>query len=243
MSRVKMSPTLIQQICNNVERVVAKNAPSLPAWPTNIPTEAVEAAYSIVLPQSVEDEINKLVPSGSFPIIRDMAISIAKPEATVENARYHNMLTLYAPHAPFRKARILMGGRRVICSEPGFEFLLWDRSSLYAQVKGDGSDIQDPHLKAYVQNVVNTYTSHMEHSKECSAAVEKMSTFLRQYTTLNNAVKDFGPALFEYVPPHIKDLYNKEPVPRKQRAKREKVEVDVSDLIVKAFENKVELNA
>jgi hypothetical protein len=235
-----MSPNLIQQICHNVERVVAKNTPNLPAWPTNMPSEAVAAAYNILLPQSSEDEINKLVPHGSLPFIRDFSYCVVKPNAKVEDARYNTMNTLYAA---LPKHRIQMSGRRVIMSEPGFEFILWDRGAFWVQPKGDGSDIQDPHLKAYVQTTVDTYNAHEAYSKECSAAVEKMSTFLRQYSTLNNAVKDFGPALFEYVPAHIKDLYNKEPVPRKQRVKREKVEIDVSDLIVKAFENKVELNA
>lgn len=240
MAIVKLSPTLKSQILNNVDKIKSETFGPLPEYPNGVPFEVANEAYNILLPEEFEKKALELIPPWGVKLTNTFYLGITHPKTEEHRARYD---VVGLTRVRMAHNRMQMFGRTTIRSTPGLSYATWDGECLILCPSDDGTEVDAPNLRSFIAKAKEVSAKHKQYREEMAEARSTMSKFLDQHTTLQKAVKAFGPALMTYVPKHAIDMYNKPAGPRKKKDKPAVEAVDVTSLIVAATESRLQLNA
>lgn len=232
--RVPMSANLIYQIRTNVSRMYEKERASLElALP--VPVGVSDALYNMVCPLENEQRIREAAPGNAFETSVGVSINVTR------NTTDNSLSRVFSPRADGRMAtqRIIFPRPITVYSAQGIAKLTYNRGTFTIIPASDGTKIADPAVRDLVEAMATRFDKHKNITDEARKAEEDISKYLGQHKTLQSAVKDF-PALMEYVPDRVKEVYN-------QASKKEtdaapaKEKVDIGYLAVKATLNKLDM--
>jgi hypothetical protein len=234
-----MSPSLIFDIGTSVETVIAKNYGVMPDMPEQASTKAAQAAYDLLLPQAHEDQMKALCPSWVFPTVGHFTIAIAPFGTNEYDAQYTNRL-----QAPLPTPRLKLPGHTILRNVQGAVQVGWRNDTMSIILADDGSKIADPDLREHVEAVMAVTNANKALREEQQKGRADMTTFLQKHKTLQKAVAEFGPALMQYVPKHVQNIYNR---PVEKGAKRKapetnpNVEVNIDYLVANAVNHQLQM--
>ena len=245
MSIVMLNRYVTGEIVYNAREVVRRSLPSPKPVPAIAPIGVGDEAYSLLLPEDYEKQICDLMPDWALQYMDCMHIGVVPPGTDLYNpSRFRSVL--YTPTyvvAEFKKPHISLPSGTTIRNVQGIDEARWGGGALVIKPTTDGKDIKQPALRDFVCELLSTEQQAIDNVAAVNKAADDMTKFLSQYRTLQQAVKAFGPALLEFVPLHIREAYDRVPVKRAKKEKKEKVEVDVDYLVAKAVANRLQLNA
>lgn len=236
MAKVPLGPSQINQIVRNVERVYEKDYEDVPPWPD--PTAAVgDALQKLLIPPGAEAELKKILPNWVPNVRANNYLSIILPEEFQALGTHSTYVSASTPSIvlPGSNKALNVPGISSVASEGHYIAISIDKVESIA-------NIEDPDLRQYIEGVVNTAKAYCAAIKNTDEARSNMEEFLNQYSTLQQAVKAFGPALLQFVPSAMKETYNKPTEKRVRKPNPEKITVNVDSLIAKAATEALNLN-
>lgn len=237
MTKITLDNYTIRQIAGHTGLIVSRNMGPMPAYPDTAPPGVGEEAFSIVISPDKEQQMRDLLPHWSLREEPVMYVGVWRPkDNSPQNATRHI--------AQLQKPRLFIPGNGLITDVPGIERAFWDGHCLAIAMEGDGSGIKLPKLRDFLIEVSAIDKAHNERQAVIYKAADDITKYLGQFKTLNQAVKQFGPSLVEFLPPHIKQAYEREPPKRVRRStpKAAPVDVDINYLIAEAAAHRLQLN-
>lgn len=236
MAKIVLGESQKQQILRNVERAYYADYEKLDTFPNEVPTVATDELMELVLPDTTQQKIISALGPGWELAKRDtVRIDAYFPKASSTLGSYR------ASYGYVSKPVLLIHGTVSLTNVPGVEHITYANGSI-SFLASDSSLIQQPNLKAYVDKIEKLYADYERVNSEAEKARKDMSDFLDQYSTLQQAVKAFGPALLQFVPSNMKELYNKPTEKRVRKPNPEKSTIDVSSLVARATTQALQLN-
>lgn len=226
MALVRITATLVNSMCNLVRTMYDKEKEALPRFPTTLETELAEYLLDRILPLEIDVEVQARLPTWAYKTISSYDVRIEGRMFKAKSA--HN--------------RYYSGNFTTIHGVPGVGKF---------RVAGDDIFLEGtlslPHmhplLRKHIEAVRAVADAHLAFTEKVKEAEDKMRTFLCQHTTLQSAMKAFGPALWEFVPSNYREQYERIPERKARSTKTEKnpQEIDMSDLIGKIAAKKLAL--
>lgn len=222
MAIVRITEDLVRSIVANVKQLYAADAASIPVIPKRLTTSLADALYEYVLPPVIEEELLRVTPKWMQRLSSTFELHIGRhrfDSYTMTERVYwgHREYKIYnVPGVPILEVR-------------GQEFKLTEGSGCKFDL-----DAMHPELRAVFEVIDANAAAAQKYVAELGAAEERIKTFLRQHTTLQSALKAFGPALWDLVPDKYKQQYAKPVIRATGTAKAHQSpppEVDVTDVI------------
>lgn len=221
MATVRLTDSLIEKIVTNSSKVYEESEGPVPVLPEEITSTLADRVYDYVLPVSSQNAyMNDLPPwmqihTSDYAIVingKQMRAPLSKPKPSLErfNTKIYNI-----PSVPVIS---LSYGRVVITLD----------EDAYPHI--------DSELAAVASSIDGVRKELMRRAKEQGDIADRMRKFLKGHSTLQSAVKEFGPALFKFVDSDVIEQYKRVRTPSaktdtKPEAKEQADPVDVSDII------------
>lgn len=228
--RVKLSPYTIDRICMEAACVAENNFGQVEMLPRYTSREVADAIYALVMPPEKEAAVTALLPEGYRAIAYDGAVTITSEDVTEDTISRVSMSTSIEYSTP----RLKLYGAGHIRDLPGIEHLYWKHHNVVIKPKDGGKDIQNAHLREFVQSCAVIRSRLDERKARATQTANDIRAVLSKYNSLNKAIKVEGPWLTEFLPLDILNLYNEQPTPRKKPTPSATVEVDTTNLIAQA---------
>jgi len=222
MAIVRITNDVVRAIVANVKTLYASDFAAIPAVPKRLSTTLADALYEYVLPPVIEEQLDAIMPPW-------MRLSLAQYELQIGRHRFECITRTHRFYWGHREYKIYN-----VPGVPVFEI----NGSSFKLSEGNGVNFDRSQMHPELRDVFETIDANLEASQkyvsELTEAEDKMKAFLLQHTTLQSALKAFGPALWDLVPTATKVQFEKPVVRNTGGAKGAKPEVegvDVTDVI------------
>lgn len=226
---IKLAPQTINRIAAEASRVARGNVPDPGHNAWHIEPVAAQALYDLMIDKRTVAAVQDAVPSWAFGRRFDVSVGVALPDTSEDD-----MKRIRPTAAGIVENCLFRHGVGFVYDKPGVKRIYYQHGAMIVQLDGDGSAIECPELREYLQTQTAVNIARSEKEKVGTEALEKMTAVLRKYNTLQRAIKAEGPWLLEYLPYDLLELY-RQPVPKKKKpAPVDDKPVDVDFLIAHA---------
>lgn len=239
MARVAITPYLIDRITMQTADVVRKTKGPINTYPDTAPAGLGDELFSMILPADTEKAMRDAAPDWMLPLADGLSVALygmSSIRRITLNTKCGSVVW-----APYNSDHISINERSTIRNIPGVEELRINRNTVTIVPATDGSTIQQPLVKQFVDEVSAIYNKQQTIEEEINKAIVDMRTFLSQHKTLNKAAENFGPAIWEFVPKDIKEAHDRLP-PKVANVPDSVAQVDVDYLVAAATAHRLQLN-
>lgn len=226
---IKLAPQTINRIAAEASRVARGNVPDPGHNAWHIEPVAAQALYDLMIDKRAVSAIKDAVPSWAFSRRFDVSVGVALSDASEDD-----MKRVRPTASGIVQDCLFRHGIGFVSDKPGIKRIYYQHGTMIAQLDGDGSAIENPDLRTFLQTQHEVNVARAEKEKVGTEAQEKMLALLRRYNTLQRAIKAEGPWLLEYLPYDLLELYRQPAPKRKKPTPVDDKPVDVDFLIAHA---------
>lgn len=236
MATVKITDAVITAITGRVRELYDNDRAKIDMTIPEVPTAFGDYLYQHFMGREAQKKLKEALPSWyNIRPLKGCSIRIRKEGTT----QWRN-----CPVIPvtFREEQLKFDQDIAMEELPGIRSITWNGACVCVVFKEDLADVPEKY-KAFINTICAIPEAHAKVSAASKEAATLMADFLVQHTSLQAAMKAFGPALKHYFDPWIAAEFSRKPPPRKRVAKdkAEKKEVDISKLVAKAAVDKLNL--
>ena len=228
MATVKITDDVINSVVAKVRQVHDADRQLINNTVPDVPTGFAEEMYSLLMPEADRKIVFNALPEWARAHQGMLTVRIVPHGAA--NVRWCPVISLLLP-----ADTLALSNMCELQGIPGVRNLCWDGCNMQLYLEADWSALPTKH-KDFIEKVANIAAQHDSLTKAAKEACNTMRLFLEQYSTVQAAMKAFGPAFKKYVDPWMQMELDRVPPKRnnKPKAKKEKIEVNVTKLVAKA---------
>lgn len=228
MATVKITDNTITSIVAKVRQVHEADREKINNTVPETPPGFAEEVYSLLMPEAERKVVFNALPEWARKQQNGFTLRVVPFGAT--NLRWCPVLCLGLP-----KDTLALPNMCLLESVPGAKQLSWDGHNMVLHLAEDWSvlPIKD---KSFIEKIADVAAQHDKLTKASKEASNTMRLFLEQHSTVQSAMKAFGPSFKKYIDPWLQMELDRVPPKRanKPKAKKEKVEVNIAKLVAKA---------